>query len=88
MISDLEHWKNFNERRNDQLLKSLRYPVLKKETVRIFLVFSVESEAVSVCGAAPARRILNAEVVLFGGSLGKHHVASVELDSDQVRFAP
>ena len=30
------------------------------------------------------RRILNTEVVLFGGSLGKHHVASVELDSDQV----
>ncbi|XP_023330565.1 arf-GAP with coiled-coil, ANK repeat and PH domain-containing protein 1 [Eurytemora carolleeae] len=29
------------------------------------------------------RRILNTEVVLFGGSLGKHHVASVELDSDQ-----
>ncbi len=34
--------------------------------------------------AAPSRRVLNAEVVLFGGSLGKHHVASVELDSDQV----
>eukprot|EP00092_Neocalanus_flemingeri_P015121 GFUD01016338.1.p1 GENE.GFUD01016338.1~~GFUD01016338.1.p1 ORF type:complete len:839 (-),score=276.93 GFUD01016338.1:342-2858(-) len=27
--------------------------------------------------------VLNAEVCLFGGSLGKHHVASVELDSDQ-----
>ncbi len=33
---------------------------------------------------AHARRVLNVEVVLFGGSLGKHHVASVELDSDQV----
>jgi len=28
-------------------------------------------------------KVLNAEVCLFGGSLGKHHVASVELDSDQ-----
>ena len=27
--------------------------------------------------------VLNAEVCLFGGSLGKHHVASIELDSDQ-----
>jgi len=27
--------------------------------------------------------VLNAEVCLFGGSLGKHHVSSVELDSDQ-----
>jgi hypothetical protein len=32
--------------------------------------------------------VVNAEVVLFGGSLGKHHVASVELDSDQVRMNP
>ena len=33
----------------------------------------------------PARllKVLNAEVCLFGGSLGKHHVASVELDSDK-----
>jgi len=31
----------------------------------------------------PLKKVLNAEVVLFGGSLGKHHVASVELDSDQ-----
>ena len=29
------------------------------------------------------KNVLNAEVCLFGGSLGKHHVASVELDSDQ-----
>merc|ERR1719206_835780 len=28
-------------------------------------------------------KVLNTEVCLFGGSLGKHHVASVELDSDQ-----
>jgi len=28
-------------------------------------------------------KVLNAEICLFGGSLGKHHVASVELDSDQ-----
>ena len=28
-------------------------------------------------------QVLNAEVCLFGGSLGKHHVSSVELDSDQ-----
>ena len=35
-------------------------------------------------GSAPAlKKIMNAEVCLFGGSLGKHHVASVELDSDQ-----
>ena len=34
--------------------------------------------------ASPSlKKILNAEVCLFGGSLGKHHVASVELDSDQ-----
>ena len=31
----------------------------------------------------PVSRVLNAEVCLFGGSLGKHHVASLELDSDQ-----
>jgi len=31
----------------------------------------------------PFVKVLNAEVCLFGGSLGKHHVASVELDSDQ-----
>lgn len=30
-------------------------------------------------------RVLNTETVLFGGTLEKHHVASVELDSDQVR---
>ena len=35
-------------------------------------------------GSPPAlEKIINAEVCLFGGSLGKHHVASVELDSDQ-----
>jgi len=27
--------------------------------------------------------VINAETVLFGGSLGKHHVASIQLDSDQ-----
>jgi len=27
--------------------------------------------------------VVNAETVLFGGSLGKHHVASIQLDSDQ-----
>lgn len=50
-----------------------------------------ESAAISVRGggsditsSSSSRRVLNAEVVLFGGSLGKHHVASVELDSDQV----
>jgi len=38
----------------------------------------------SVSPVAPRMlKILNAEVCLFGGSLGKHHVASVELDSDQ-----
>jgi len=31
----------------------------------------------------PPLRVINAEVCLFGGSLGKHHVASIELDSDQ-----
>ena len=30
-----------------------------------------------------AKKVMNAEVCLFGGSLGKHHVASVKLDSDQ-----
>ncbi len=44
-----------------------------------------ETSAVPVVElGAHARRVLNVEVVLFGGSLGKHHVASVELDSDQV----
>lgn len=28
-------------------------------------------------------RRVNAEVILFGGTLGKHHVANIELDSDQ-----
>merc|ERR1719244_2462492 len=28
-------------------------------------------------------KLLNTEVCVFGGSLGKHHVASVQLDSDQ-----
>jgi len=38
----------------------------------------------SVSPVAPRMlKVLNAEVCLFGGSLGKHHVASVELDSDQ-----
>jgi len=31
----------------------------------------------------PVSKVLNAEVCLFGGSLGKHHVTSMELDSDQ-----
>jgi len=31
----------------------------------------------------PVTKVLNAEVCLFGGSLGKHHVTSMELDSDQ-----
>ena len=28
-------------------------------------------------------QVLNSEIVLFGGSLAKHDVASVQLDSDQ-----
>ena len=31
----------------------------------------------------PVSRVLNAEECLFGGSLGKHAVANLELDSDQ-----
>merc|ERR1719347_2134779 len=31
----------------------------------------------------PRLKVLNAEVAVFGGSLGKQHVASVQLDSDQ-----
>merc|ERR1719500_1496624 len=35
-------------------------------------------------GSSPSvKKIMNAEVCLFGGSLGKHHVASIQLDSDQ-----
>jgi len=32
---------------------------------------------------ASQQSVVNAETVLFGGSLGKHHVASIQLDSDQ-----
>ena len=43
-------------------------------------------ESAAAAAEPPSRRVLNAEVALFGGSLGKHHVASVELDSDQVHM--
>jgi hypothetical protein len=62
------------------------------EKIEVPFFFVVETDVMTVSGmdpeAAPSRRVLNAEVVLFGGSLGKHHVASVELDSDQVSSVP
>jgi len=43
-----------------------------------------EKSDVSPVKIMPAKlKVLNAEVCVFGGSLGKHHVASVQLDSDQ-----
>jgi hypothetical protein len=51
----------------------------------VVCIFYVAVSPVVSLPPSPSRRVVvNAEVVLFGGSLGKHHVASVELDSDQV----
>ena len=55
---------------------SLLESVLRASTLVVGSVSWLESRPETV-------QVLNAEVCLFGGSLGKHHVSSVELDSDQ-----
>ena len=61
-------------------------PSLLESVLRASTLTSNSKEASPSCSALSLkkRRVLNTEVVLFGGSLGKHHVASVQLDSDQV----
>merc|ERR1719410_180388 len=55
---------------------SLLESVLRASTLAVGSVSWLESQPEKI-------QVLNAEVCLFGGSLGKHHVSSVELDSDQ-----
>ena len=58
---------------------SLLESVLKAST----LSASSSSSWMTEQSRSSVARVVNAEVCLFGGSLGKHHVASVKLDSDQ-----
>ena len=71
--------KDIDTSQEDQEDSSLLESVLKAST----LSGASSSSWIEATVAPNIKKVLNAEVCLFGGSLGKHHVASLELDSDQ-----
>ena len=69
--------KDIDTSNDDAEDSSLLESVLKASTLS-------GASSSSWIGSTPSlKKIMNAEICLFGGSLGKHHVASIELDSDQ-----
>merc|ERR1719192_308721 len=71
--------KDIDTSQEDKEDSSLLESVLKAST----LTGAGSSSWIEATVAPNIKKVLNAEVCLFGGSLGKHHVASLELDSDQ-----